>query len=226
LASVVVIRVSVTFGSSSDPPEAQAMHGAGVVAAAVLGYLLGSLPSADLASRIATTGRVDLRRSGSGNPGATNAAEVLGARWGIAVLVIDIAKGVAAAFVGRALAGDIGAYTGATLAIVGHIVPPWSRFRGGKGAATSAGACLAVFPVYFPIYIALAAIVAKATHRAEFTAQVSGGAWVAASIAWWAASLPNGWGPQPGLGLPGFTVASTAMILAKFAVARKAPQSA
>ena len=62
------------------------MQGAGVLAAALLGYLLGSLPSADLARRVSGRSDVDLRTTGSGNPGATNAATVLGARWGAAVL--------------------------------------------------------------------------------------------------------------------------------------------
>jgi glycerol-3-phosphate acyltransferase PlsY len=196
------------------------MHGVGVAAAAVLGYLLGSLPSADLASRLATRGDVDLRARGSGNPGATNAAQVLGKGWGAAVLVADVAKGVAAGFAGHLLGGDTGAYVAATFVIAGHIAPPWSRFRGGKGAATSAGACLAVFPVYFPIYIALAALVAIVSHSSEVAAQVSGAAWIAAAIAWWAAGLPNGWGPEPGFGLVAFVVVSTVMILAKFARSR------
>jgi glycerol-3-phosphate acyltransferase PlsY len=202
------------------------MHGAGVVAAAVLGYMLGSLPSADLAGRVAIRGGVDLRAAGSGNPGATNAARVLGARWGAAVLVVDVAKGVAAGFAGRALGGDAGAYVAATMVVAGHILPPWSRFRGGKGVATAAGACLAVFPVYFPIFIALAAVVATASRRAERAAQVSGAAWIVAAIVWWAASLPNGWGPEPGFGLVAFAVAATALILVKFALTRTASQTA
>ena len=196
------------------------MHGAGVVAAAVLGYLLGSLPAADLASRVSSRGGVDLRAAGSGNPGATNAAKVLGARWGAAVLVVDVAKGVAAGFAGHALGGDAGAYLAATLVIAGHILPPWSRFRGGKGVATSAGANLAVFPAYFPIFIGLAAVLAIASRRAEVIAQVSGAAWIGAAIVWWAASLPNAWGPEPGFGLLAYAVAASVMILVKFAFSR------
>ena len=167
-------------------------------------------------------GGVDLRAAGSGNPGATNAAKVLGARWGAAVLVVDVAKGVAAGFAGRALGGDAGAYVAATLVIAGHILPPWSRFRGGKGVATSAGANLAVFPAYFPIFIGLAAALARA-RRAEVVAQVSGAAWIGAAIVWWSASLPNAWGPEPGFGLLAFAVAASAMILVKFAFTRTEP---
>jgi glycerol-3-phosphate acyltransferase PlsY len=198
------------------------MHGAGVVAAAVIGYLLGSLPSADLASRLATRGNVDLRATGSGNPGATNAAKMLGARWGAAVLALDFAKGVAAGFLGYAIGGDAGAYAAATFVIAGHILPPWSGFRGGKGVATVGGACLAVFPAYFPIFASLAAIVAAVSRRTDLTAQVSGVAWISAAIVWTAADWPNAWGPEPGLGLIAFTVASSVLILGKFALSRPA----
>jgi acyl phosphate:glycerol-3-phosphate acyltransferase len=199
------------------------MHGAGVAAAAVVGYLLGSIPSADLASRFATRGGVDLRASGSGNPGATNAAKVLGARWGAAVLVADIAKGVGAGFAGRALGGGAGACVAATLVIAGHILPPWSGFRGGKGVATSAGACLAVFPIYFPIYVGLAAVLAFVSRRSELVARVSGAAWIAAAIAWSVGSWDNGWGPEPGVGLVAFVAVSSVLILGKFALTPDVP---
>jgi glycerol-3-phosphate acyltransferase PlsY len=196
------------------------MHGAGVAAAAVVGYLLGSLPSADIASRFATRGGVDLRASGSGNPGATNAAKLLGRRWGAAVLVADLAKGVAAGFAGHALGGDAGAYVAATLVIAGHIFPVWSGFRGGKGVATSGGACLAVFPAYFPIYCGLGAVLALLLRRAELVARVSGAAWIAAAIAWSVWSWDNWWGPEPGVGLVAFVAVSSVLILGKFARSR------
>ncbi len=66
------------------------------VGAAALGYLFGTLPSADVATRLASGGAVDLRIAGSGNPGATNVSALLGKRWGYAVLAADIAKGGAA----------------------------------------------------------------------------------------------------------------------------------
>uniref|UniRef100_UPI0037503960 glycerol-3-phosphate acyltransferase n=1 Tax=Ilumatobacter sp. TaxID=1967498 RepID=UPI0037503960 len=57
------------------------------VIAALAGYLLGTMPSADIATRLASSPVADLRTAGSGNPGALNTATVLGARWGAAVLV-------------------------------------------------------------------------------------------------------------------------------------------
>src|SRR5205085_478030 len=84
------------------------------------GYLLGTIPFADLAARAATEGTVDLRTVGSGNPGATNASAVLGKRWGAAVLAADVAKAAGACMVGRAIAGDLGAHVGGTASVVGR----------------------------------------------------------------------------------------------------------
>jgi glycerol-3-phosphate acyltransferase PlsY len=92
-----------------------------LAAAGALGYLFGAVPSPDLAVRVAAGG-VDLRSTGSGNPGALNAAHALGRRWGVAVLAADMAKGAAAGLAGRALAGDGGAYAGAAASIAGHSV--------------------------------------------------------------------------------------------------------
>lgn len=192
-----------------------------VVAAAGIGYLAGTFPSADVASRLAARG-TDLRAEGSGNPGALNAAAVLGRRWGIAVLVADMAKGTVAGLAGRAVAGDVGAYAAATGSIAGHIAPAWNGFRGGKGVATSAGACLAVFPAYFPIDAAVAAASAAASQQAETSIQVSCAVWTTAAVVWWRRGLPNAWGPPPGPGLPLFAAASSVLILAKFRAARKA----
>ena len=197
---------------------------AGVLAvpiAGVVGYLAGTFPSATLASRLASGGTVDLRTAGSGNPGALNAAQQLGSAWGAGVLVADAAKGYVGAVVGRLLAGDAGAYLAATAAIGGHIVPVWSNFRGGKGVATSAGACLAVFPAYFPIDAAVAAAGAVGTRNPELATRVSAMAWTFSALLWWRFRWSNAWGPRPTVGLPMFAAASSAMILTKFAAARR-----
>jgi glycerol-3-phosphate acyltransferase PlsY len=188
--------------------------------AATVGYLLGSVPSADIVSRIATRGEVDLRRVGTGNPGAANAAAELGKAWGAVVLAADLAKGTAAGVAGRVIGGDSGGYIAATAAVAGHIAPPWSGFKGGKGVATSAGACLAVFPAYFPMNAAVTALGAGQSRNAERTVQLAAVAWIGAGFVWWRFQLPNGWGPPPTRGLPAFSVASCALILGAFARAR------
>lgn len=191
-----------------------------MAAAGAFGYLSGAFPTADIVTRIATRGRLNLRTEGSGNPGATNAAKVLGTKWGIVVLFVDMAKGALAGFVGGTIGGDLGAYVAATLAIAGHILPVWSGFRGGKGVATSAGACLAVFPLFFPIDLVVAAIGAVAAKNAERATQLSCLVWCTAAFVWWRADISNAWGPRPSWALFAFALASSAMILAKFVQAR------
>jgi len=190
------------------------------VAAAVAGYLIGTFPTADLVTRLATRGEVDIRAVGSGNPGGFNTMQAIGKVWGVLVIVVDILKGAVAALVGWAIGDTAGAYAGATAGITGHVLPLWSGFRGGKGVATSAGAVLVVFPVFFPVDAAAAAIGALGLRNAERAIWVTCPLWVVSGFVWWLADLPNLWGPEPTVGLAAFGVVSAAVILGKFAASR------
>jgi len=125
----------------------------------LLSYLLGSIPTAVWLGKMAR--KVDIREHGSGNSGATNALRVLGWRWGLAVLVLDISKGLAAVLllVPLLAAGPphdptlLSVLAGAA-AIVGHVFPVTIGFRGGKGVGTSAGVMFALSPL-----VALAALI-------------------------------------------------------------------
>jgi glycerol-3-phosphate acyltransferase PlsY len=187
-----------------------------VILAVLVGYLLGSFPSADLVTRLATRGRVDIRSVGSGNPGTLNAIQSIGTAWGLVVLVLDIAKGLAAGVVGRALGGDVAGYAAATASIAGHIFPVWTRFRGGKGVATSAGACIAVFPAYVPIDFVVAFLGAARWRRAATATRIACGIWVGAAAAWWGFGWSNLWGPEPSGWLLAFAVVGSALILWAF----------
>lgn len=196
--------------------------------AALAGYLLGTLPSADVAARLAATG-ADLRTEGTGNPGGANALVVLGKAWGYGVMGADIAKGAAACGVGRRLGGGNGAHVAGTAAVVGHCFPVWNGFKGGKGVAASVGQCVATFPVYVPFDLGLAWLVATPTWgrtvgmRTLVATTVASGAWVGAAALWWRRGWPNGWAPPAGRGLPVAAAASSAVILSRFATAvRKA----
>jgi glycerol-3-phosphate acyltransferase PlsY len=191
------------------------------VVAAIVGYLLGTVPSAGVVAWLATRGEINLREAGSGNPGAINAIKMLGARWGLVVLAADIAKGAIAVVLGFIVGGDAGAYAAATAAIVGHIFPVWSGFRGGKGVATSAGACLVAFPAYFPIDMVVAGASALRSRRADIGTQVACLVWIASAAIWWAADLPNLWGPDPSGGLLLFALIGSTMILYKFRAAAR-----
>ncbi|WCO67371.1 glycerol-3-phosphate acyltransferase [Iamia majanohamensis] len=193
-----------------------------VLLAGVAGYGAGLLPSATLAARLARGGGVDLHTSGSGNPGATNAASLLGPGWGVAVLVLDMGKGAAAAALGRALGGPAGGAAAGAASIAGHVFPAPSRFRGGKGVATSAGASLVLFPAYFPLDAAVAYLSATRTQDADRAIQISCTAWTVAALVWWRRGLPNAWGPPPTASLPAFAGLGSAVMLARLAVNRRA----
>ncbi len=117
--------------------------------ALIVSYLLGSIPMGLIFTRM--MGRGDLRQVGSGNIGATNVMRVGGLRMAGAVWILDMAKAIAAVFIGRAIGGDaVGAWCGFA-AIVGHCYPVWLRFRGGKGISSLFGVLLAVNPLMFVI---------------------------------------------------------------------------
>jgi glycerol-3-phosphate acyltransferase PlsY len=120
------------------------MPGSWVVVAvtAVLGFFVGSINPATI---IARTRHADLRQ-GSGNPGATNAGRVLGVRWGVVVGLLDVLKGLIPTLLALLLFDRFTAYVVGMATVLGHVLSPFLRGRGGKGVATSLGAILAVFP--------------------------------------------------------------------------------
>jgi glycerol-3-phosphate acyltransferase PlsY len=186
-----------------------------VLLGAVVGYLIGTFPSADLVTRLVSRGAVDIRESGSGNPGGLNAMRVLGRKWGALVMLLDTLKGVVAGFVGLAI-GDAAAYAAGTAAIAGHVWPVWTRFRGGRGVATAGGSFLSVFPPFFPIAAVFALVVTLIRRRPAFTVVLVCPLWVAAAVVWWAADLSNWWGPEPAAGLLVYAVLGAVMVLARF----------
>ena len=135
-----------------------------ILASMLVGYLLGSIPSGVWLGR-AFKG-IDVREHGSKSIGATNVFRVLGAKMGIAVLIIDIGKGFFACLIAsRINFGDTLltvnqlAIIGGLMAVFGHLFPAFARFRGGKGVATGAGILLFLAP----LEIAFALIVFAAT---------------------------------------------------------------
>ena len=115
----------------------------------IISYLLGSIPMGLLLTKLA--GKGDLRRVGSGNIGATNVMRVGGLRMAGLVWLLDMAKAIAAVFIGKYVAGDaFGAWCG-FVAIVGHCYPVWLKFHGGKGISSLFGVLLAVSPMSFVV---------------------------------------------------------------------------
>jgi glycerol-3-phosphate acyltransferase PlsY len=188
-----------------------------VLVGLVAGYLIGTIPNADVVARLASRGQVDLRQEGSGNPGGLNAARVLGKGWGLLVIVLDAAKGALAGFVGLAM-GDAGAFAAGTGVVAGHCWPVWTGFRGGKGVAAAGGSFVAVFPPLVLLDGLFTGAVALLTHNSRNAMRAAIVFWIAASLLWWAADLPMWWGPAPGPGLVVYSVLGGAMVLARFLV--------
>lgn len=124
--------------------------------AALLGYIVGSLPLGFLIAR--GRGGIDLRRVGSGNVGATNVFRTAGTSLGVLVMLVDVAKGAGSVLLARLIASPAEPHTEALAgltAVIGHIYPVWLRFVGGKGVAVACG----VFAVLAPLATIGAAIV-------------------------------------------------------------------
>jgi len=133
----------------------------------ILSYLTGSIPTSIIVSRI--TKNVDIRQHGSGNAGATNVYRILGWKYALIVLLLDIFK----AWLPSAIYAttifqyisilDIGfmQILCGSSAVIGHTYPIFARFKGGKGVGSLIGVLLALFPIAFPLclIVAIAVIV-------------------------------------------------------------------
>lgn len=122
-----------------------------VAVAAVLGFFVGSVNPATI---IATVLHRDLHQ-GSGNPGATNAGRVMGVKWGVVVGVLDVLKGLVPTLLALWLADRFTAYVVGLACVLGHVLSPFLRGRGGKGVATSLGAVIVVFPWFALVMLAV-----------------------------------------------------------------------
>jgi acyl phosphate:glycerol-3-phosphate acyltransferase len=118
----------------------------------VVAYLLGSIPTALLVSKLFFG--IDIREYGSGNSGATNTYRVLGPKWGTFVMIADMLKAIIAVklafFLPNSFDSDlylVNFQLGLGLAaVIGHIFPIWAQFRGGKGVASLFGMVLGIQP--------------------------------------------------------------------------------
>ncbi len=120
----------------------------------ILAYFSGSLPNGVFVGK--GFKGIDIREHGSNNSGATNAFRVLGAKFGILVLVLDALKGFLPLYIGALLGlrGNALVLLGVT-AVIGHTFSPFLNFKGGKGVATSLGIFLYLAPI--PMLITLLA---------------------------------------------------------------------
>ncbi len=126
----------------------------------VTGYISGSIPFGLLLAKMGGLG--DVRSIGSGNIGATNVLRTGSKKIAFATLLCDMLKGAVPVLAGRFLAGETAALIAGFGAFMGHVLPVWLRFKGGKGVATYLGvlfaAALPLAAMFIVVWLALAAV--------------------------------------------------------------------
>lgn len=181
-----------------------------LILAVIAGYFLGSIPGGYIVGK--GIKGIDVRKFGSGNIGTTNVLRVLGKKYALLVLLIDLGKGIAAVSLVKLLPGLpdpslslIRAVTGLAC-IGGHNWSPFLRFKGGKGVATSAGVFLILTPLPFLAALFIMILVVAATRYVSLGSMLS------------AATLPFFiWVFQ---GREGLTYIITAIVVALLVIAR------
>lgn len=176
------------------------------IISALLGYLIGSFPTAFLLVKWKVG--IDIRQAGSGNVGTLNTMEVTGSRsLGVAVLIIDVVKGALAVALTMSLFGNLFWTMGVAglSAIAGHAFPVWLKFRGGRGLATAAGVFMVLGWIFVVIWMVLwmaAYLPFRNVHVGNVLASLTGAGVVA--------GLPESALTQT---LPNFTSASNLLYL-------------
>jgi glycerol-3-phosphate acyltransferase PlsY len=145
-----------------------------IVIAIIIGYLLGSFPSAYLAGRLRKG--IDIREVGSKNMGAMNVFYEVGPMEAVLVTLADLGKGVGAILLVRSLLGkdlispfDFLTGLTATAAVIGHIFPVFLKFHGGKGAATAIGILMFLMPWAVPFLAIVFFIAVLITRNPTFS---------------------------------------------------------
>lgn len=125
-----------------------------IVITSIIGYLIGSIPSAFLI--IKSKNGLDIRNLGSGNVGTLNSYEVTNSKHiGITVLFFDLIKGIISVFLAKNIIEDtflIGIIS-LNFAVLGHCYSIWIKFKGGRGLATAAGGALLLAPYILVIWL-------------------------------------------------------------------------
>ncbi|MDU7033045.1 MAG: glycerol-3-phosphate 1-O-acyltransferase PlsY [Finegoldia magna] len=124
-------------------------------------YFIGNISGSIAISKLVY--KQDIRNYGSKNAGATNALRVYGVKVGLATFLIDFFKGLLCAYLGFKFYGSLGILVCGLLCVIGHILPVFYNFKGGKGIATSFGVLLFAQPLQVLILLILFLIVVLMT---------------------------------------------------------------
>ena len=142
----------------------------------LIGYLLGSFPSAYLLVKKASG--IDVTKEGSGNVGAFNSLTITKSKLvGISVFLLDFIKGAASVLITLLIFPNVFIYPALALlfAVFSHCFNPWLRFKGGRGLATAAGGAIIIFPFLLVVWCILWVIfyvMRKDIILANFTATI------------------------------------------------------
>lgn len=141
----------------------------------LLGYLIGSIPFALIIGKLFYN--TDIRKSGSGNLGGTNAGRTLGKKAGLIVILLDIAKSFVAITIAALIIKQFNLpvnpnYAGLAC-VVGHCYPIFAQFKGGKGVACATGFILAINPILLMIAVAIFLINLKIHHMVSLAVLIS-----------------------------------------------------
>jgi len=146
----------------------------------LLAYIIGSIPTAVWVSK--SVFGIDIRDYGSGNAGATNSFRVLGSKWGSFVMLVDVTKGVVATslyilipfYLTNELARTNFMIALGMAAVLGHILPIFANFRGGKGVATLLGMALAIQPMVALLCLVVFLITLLSTRFVSLSSMFAG----------------------------------------------------
>jgi glycerol-3-phosphate acyltransferase PlsY len=143
-----------------------------IIAALIGAYFIGSIPLAYLMGRWIKD--IDIRQVGSKNMGTMNTFYQVGFLPGMLVMAVDIGKGAVAVAIARALhTPQIVELLAGLVAVTGHVLPVWLKFKGGKGGATCIGVLAFLMPWGIPIYASAFGLVLLITKFPTFSYSVA-----------------------------------------------------
>jgi glycerol-3-phosphate acyltransferase PlsY len=151
------------------------------ILALVIGYLLGSIPFGLVLTKFA--GTQDLRSIGSGNIGATNVLRTGRKGLAAATLLCDMLKGTLAVVIAGYFGGPDAAMLAGLAAVLGHLLPVWLNFRGGKGVAVYIGVLLGLFWPAALVFCVLWLATAATTRYSSLSGLVA--SFVTPIFLWW-----------------------------------------
>ena len=175
-----------------------------LIVAFVAGYLCGAVPFSLLVGFLR---RVDIRKVGSGNVGATNVSRSCGRRWGAVAFALDALKGfLPVLLLAPRLGGELASVLCGLGAIAGHNWPVFVLFRGGKGTSTSIGVFSALLGPWMLAVVGVWAVVAALTRYVSAASMCAGLALVPAAVA-------RTWPPSTNAGLATVALAIIAFLM-------------